>query len=211
MIPNHTGSLLVKSNTSLSPDLILHLLFHSWLSFHLHQVMCIFRLSIKFFGTWNGLLDMDFSIVQMLTLISVVILILTGPLCWYQKISYGFCHVYWWFFGLLAFKGTRYCLIEFCKAEYRAMCMTTKEIIWISQVLRDLCVLFSPPTYLYCDNTTPLHIARNHVFHEPNILSLIVIRSGRLLKEGSSRLCVFGHMINWPMFWLNTISSSISR
>lgn len=52
------------------------------------------------------------------------------------------------------------------EAEYRAMCMVTKELIWISNLLKDLRVPFIPPAYLYCDNTAALHIASNSVFHE---------------------------------------------
>lgn len=52
------------------------------------------------------------------------------------------------------------------EAEYRAMCMATKEIIWVVKVLTDLRLPFKLPTYLYCDNTAALHIASNPVFHE---------------------------------------------
>lgn len=46
------------------------------------------------------------------------------------------------------------------------MYMATKELLWLSQVLTFLCVPFTPPAYLYCDNTAALHIASNVVFHE---------------------------------------------
>ena len=52
------------------------------------------------------------------------------------------------------------------EAEYRAMCMATKEMIWVVKVLTDLRLPFQLPTYLYCDNTVALHIASNPVFHE---------------------------------------------
>lgn len=44
--------------------------------------------------------------------------------------------------------------------------MVTKEIMWFSQVLKGLTVPFSPPAYLYCDNTAALHIASHLVYHE---------------------------------------------
>lgn len=46
------------------------------------------------------------------------------------------------------------------EAEYRAMYMATKELIWLAHVLVDLKVHFVLPVYLYCDNTAALHIAR---------------------------------------------------
>ena len=52
------------------------------------------------------------------------------------------------------------------EVEYRAMCMVTKEMIWVVKVLTDLCLPFKLPTYLYCDNTSALHIASNLLFHE---------------------------------------------
>ncbi|KAG7590495.1 Retrotransposon Copia-like N-terminal [Arabidopsis suecica] len=52
------------------------------------------------------------------------------------------------------------------EAEYRAMALATKELIWLSRLLVDLRVPFTPPAYLYCDNQAALHIANNAVFHE---------------------------------------------
>ncbi|CAL9217107.1 unnamed protein product, partial [Arabidopsis halleri] len=52
------------------------------------------------------------------------------------------------------------------EAEYRAMSVITKELIWLSALLKALKVPFTLPAYLYCDNTAALHIANNSVFHE---------------------------------------------
>ncbi|XP_013594420.1 PREDICTED: uncharacterized mitochondrial protein AtMg00810-like [Brassica oleracea var. oleracea] len=52
------------------------------------------------------------------------------------------------------------------EAEYRAMSMATKEIMWYCGILKSLRVPFSPPPYLYCDNTVALYIATNSIFHE---------------------------------------------
>lgn len=52
------------------------------------------------------------------------------------------------------------------EAEFRAMSQGTKEMIWLSRLLDDFMVPFTPPAYLYCDNTAALHIANNSVFHE---------------------------------------------
>lgn len=52
------------------------------------------------------------------------------------------------------------------EAEYRAMCVTSKEILWFTKVLKYLRLPFSLPAYLYGDNTAALCIASNSVFHE---------------------------------------------
>lgn len=52
------------------------------------------------------------------------------------------------------------------EAEFRAMCVASKEILWLTQVLKFLRVPFKLPAYLYGDNTAALHIASNSVFHE---------------------------------------------
>ncbi|KAL1207877.1 Retrovirus-related Pol polyprotein from transposon RE2 [Cardamine amara subsp. amara] len=46
------------------------------------------------------------------------------------------------------------------------MSMAAKEMAWLSRLLEEIHVPFSPPAYLYCDNTAALHIASNSVFHE---------------------------------------------
>ena len=40
------------------------------------------------------------------------------------------------------------------------------ELSWLRSLLTDLRILHPKPTLLYCDNTTALHIATNHIFHE---------------------------------------------
>lgn len=52
------------------------------------------------------------------------------------------------------------------EAEFRAMALATKEMIWLARLLLEFRVPFQPPAYLYCDNTSALHIANNFVFHE---------------------------------------------
>ncbi|XP_035830149.1 uncharacterized protein LOC118479628 [Helianthus annuus] len=52
------------------------------------------------------------------------------------------------------------------EAEYRSMCAATCEIIWISNLLRELQIDSKLPVQLYCDNTTAISIAANPVFHE---------------------------------------------
>ncbi|XP_019084390.1 PREDICTED: uncharacterized protein LOC109125983 [Camelina sativa] len=52
------------------------------------------------------------------------------------------------------------------ESEFRAMALTTKELIWLSRLMRDLQIPFTLPAYLYGDNTTALHIANNAMFHE---------------------------------------------
>ena len=52
------------------------------------------------------------------------------------------------------------------EAEYRAMAMTCKELLWLKEVLQFLGVKHSQPMRLYCDSQAALHIAANSVFHE---------------------------------------------
>ncbi|XP_019091158.1 PREDICTED: uncharacterized protein LOC109128742 [Camelina sativa] len=53
-----------------------------------------------------------------------------------------------------------------CEAEYRAMSIATREIMWLRQLFTDLGF---PPTgmsCLFCDSKSALYIAANPVFHE---------------------------------------------
>nr|GEX13626.1 uncharacterized mitochondrial protein AtMg00810-like [Tanacetum cinerariifolium] len=52
------------------------------------------------------------------------------------------------------------------KSEYRAMAVTTSEIVWLRWLLTDMGVHITSPTPLYCDNCSAIQIARNMVFHE---------------------------------------------
>jgi hypothetical protein len=52
------------------------------------------------------------------------------------------------------------------EAEYRAMCATTCEIMWVINVLQELQVKVHLPVSLFCDNTAALSIVANPVFHE---------------------------------------------
>ncbi|XP_041004030.1 uncharacterized mitochondrial protein AtMg00810-like [Juglans microcarpa x Juglans regia] len=69
----------------------------------------------------------------------------------------------------------KYTTIAHCstEAEYRAMAVTTCELVWLQQLLHDLGISHTAPMTLYCDNQSALYIAHNHIFHErtaPNIL-----------------------------------------
>lgn len=52
------------------------------------------------------------------------------------------------------------------EAEYRAMAVTTSELIWLHQLLLDFSCNITAPTLLFCDNQAALHIASNPMFHE---------------------------------------------
>ncbi|KAJ0621772.1 putative RNA-directed DNA polymerase [Helianthus annuus] len=52
------------------------------------------------------------------------------------------------------------------EAEYRAMCSTTCEIMWILNVLSELKIFCSLPVKLYCDSKSAISISQNPVFHE---------------------------------------------
>ncbi|RVW61826.1 Retrovirus-related Pol polyprotein from transposon RE2 [Vitis vinifera] len=52
------------------------------------------------------------------------------------------------------------------EVEYRAMALTTCELIWLKHLLRELRFGKNEQMKLICDNQAALHIASNPVFHE---------------------------------------------
>ncbi|XP_038896371.1 uncharacterized mitochondrial protein AtMg00810-like [Benincasa hispida] len=52
------------------------------------------------------------------------------------------------------------------EAEYRALASVTSELMWISQLLKDLQVKILMPTTIFCDNQAVIVIASNPMFHE---------------------------------------------
>lgn len=51
------------------------------------------------------------------------------------------------------------------EAEYRSMADVTREVLWLHQLLCDFHIQI-PPTKLFCDNKSAIHIASNPVFHK---------------------------------------------
>nr|GEU46721.1 ribonuclease H-like domain-containing protein [Tanacetum cinerariifolium] len=52
------------------------------------------------------------------------------------------------------------------EAEYGSMAFATCEVLWLSNLLGDMGVKNLLPVVMYCDNSSALQIAANHVFHE---------------------------------------------
>ena len=52
------------------------------------------------------------------------------------------------------------------KAEYRAMALTTCELIWLKHLLQELRFGKDEQMKLLCDNQAALHISSNPIFHE---------------------------------------------
>ncbi|GKF41795.1 ribonuclease H-like domain-containing protein, partial [Tanacetum coccineum] len=73
-------------------------------------------------------------------------------------------------FGLLAAKPITTPLPENCvssaEAEYRCMASATCEVIWITNLLYDLCITNLLPANLYSDSSSAIQIDANLVFHE---------------------------------------------
>ena len=51
------------------------------------------------------------------------------------------------------------------EAEYKALALTTSELLWLSYLLRDLVVPFRYQFLLHCDNASTTHLGANPVFH----------------------------------------------
>ncbi|GJX71393.1 ribonuclease H-like domain-containing protein [Tanacetum coccineum] len=52
------------------------------------------------------------------------------------------------------------------EAEYKAMSSVACEVIWILKILTELKVEYKTPVEMFCDNSSAIQIAANHVFHE---------------------------------------------
>ncbi|KAJ9548438.1 hypothetical protein OSB04_020981 [Centaurea solstitialis] len=83
-----------------------------------------------------------------------------------RKSTTGFCI----FLGdsLISWKSKKQDVVSrsSTEAEYRAMAVTTCEIVWLRWLLADMGVDVLQPTPLHCDNKSAMQIAKNSVFHE---------------------------------------------
>lgn len=80
-----------------------------------------------------------------------------------RKSTIGFCV----FLGdsLVAWKAKKQTTVSHssAEAEYRALVVTTSEIVWL---LKDLHIIASVPALIFCNNQSVVHIASNPIFHE---------------------------------------------
>lgn len=53
------------------------------------------------------------------------------------------------------------------EAEYKALANTTEEVVWISQLLKDLHIPLSCTPIIWCDTVSATSLASNPVFHAP--------------------------------------------
>lgn len=70
--------------------------------------------------------------------------------------------------GLLSWKCKKQPTIaaSSAEAEYRAMSLTTRELVWITHLLLDFHIAPRLLIPLLCDNLAAIHIIKNNVFHE---------------------------------------------
>ncbi|KAG7544681.1 Retrotransposon Copia-like N-terminal [Arabidopsis suecica] len=52
------------------------------------------------------------------------------------------------------------------ESEYRGMALATCELLWLTQLLKDLKIPIKTAAKMFCDNKSAIHIANNPVFHE---------------------------------------------
>ncbi|GJY16660.1 hypothetical protein Tco_0387082 [Tanacetum coccineum] len=76
---------------------------------------------------------------------------------YYQSICFAPTTVHWAFVLHI---------LTYFLAEYRAMAVTTSEIVWLPWLLADMGVHISCSTPLHYDNRKAIQIAHNLVFHE---------------------------------------------
>ena len=51
------------------------------------------------------------------------------------------------------------------EAEYRCMASTAVELTWLTNIFKEIGINLIKPLVLICDNISPLHMSKNHVFH----------------------------------------------
>ncbi|KAI0523953.1 hypothetical protein KFK09_003317 [Dendrobium nobile] len=51
------------------------------------------------------------------------------------------------------------------ESEYRALAAATADTLWIKRLLFDFHILHTTPVDIFCDNTSAIALANNHVFH----------------------------------------------
>ena len=83
-----------------------------------------------------------------------------------RKSTIGYCT----FLGgnLITWKSKKQIVVarSSAEAEYRAMALTSFELMWIKHLLEELKFVVKLPMTMHCDNQASIHIASNPMFHE---------------------------------------------
>ncbi|KAL1191224.1 Retrovirus-related Pol polyprotein from transposon RE2 [Cardamine amara subsp. amara] len=53
-----------------------------------------------------------------------------------------------------------------CEAEYRALSLTVREVLWLKNLLLDFDIYQTEPIIVHCDNMAAIQLSQNPVFHE---------------------------------------------
>lgn len=56
--------------------------------------------------------------------------------------------------------------VSYVEAEYIVMATTTRELLWLQNLISEFHIQSSTPIALYCNNIITIQITKNHVFHE---------------------------------------------
>lgn len=84
------------------------------------------------------------------------------------------------------------------EAEYRGLASVTTELLWLTQLLRDLQVSSIGPAIVYCDNQAaiPLHLIQLFMSARSILRSTAILFVIRMLKAFSNYF-LFDHTYNW--------------
>lgn len=98
------------------------------------------------------------------------------------------------------------------EAEYCAMTLATKQLLWLKKLLQSLGIVHKDSMKLVCDSKAALHIVSNSIFHErtKHILSVIVILYVMRSHQEILQLCMFEQQNNWQTYLLKRLEDNSS-
>ena len=83
-----------------------------------------------------------------------------------RRSTSGYCTYVWG--NLVTWRSKKQPVVSrsSAEAEFRAMALRICERIWLERLMRELGILTSEPMKVFCDNQSPINIAKNLVHHD---------------------------------------------